>query len=231
MTSPVTRTDFAANVASVRERVAGACSRAGRDPATVTLIAISKTFGPDAILAVFEAGITDFGENRVQEAVPKLEAVRSAVGPQAAVLTAHFVGNLQTNKVRSALGAFDILHAVDSERLLRAIDAAATSPVRLMIEVNVSGEATKYGIAPAELPALLAVARTLPNVAAEGLMTVAPLLSTPEAARPFFRQLAELAREHGLPSLSMGMTGDFEVAIEEGATHIRVGRAIFGERA
>ena len=231
MTAPARPDVIAANVASVRARIARACERAGRDPSSVTLITVTKTFGPEAVLSAVEAGVTDIGENRVQEALPKLEAVRAALGPQSSVLVTHLIGHLQTNKVRAALGAFDILHAVDSERLLRAIDATATRPARLMIEVNVSGEATKYGIAPAGLPALLAAAGSLSNVRIEGLMTVAQRVADPEAARPVFRQLAALASDHSLQSLSMGMTEDFEVAIEEGATHIRVGRAIFGERA
>lgn len=231
MTAPALATVVARNVAAVRERIARACERAGRDPHEVTLVAVSKTFGPEAILAAFESGVTDFGENRVQEAIPKFEAVHSVLGPQPSALVTHLVGHLQTNKVRAALGAFAILHAVDSERLLRAINAAATSPVRLMIEVNVSGEATKYGIPPAQLPVLLGTAASLRNVRVEGLMTVAPRVSDPAETRPVFRELANLAPKHGLESLSMGMTEDFEVAIEEGATHVRVGRAIFGDRA
>ena len=231
MTAPPSASTIARNVAAVRNRITRACERAGRDPAEVTLVAVSKTFGPEAILAALEAGVTDFGENRVQEAIPKFEAVHSVLSPQSSVLTTHLVGHLQTNKVRAALGAFAILHAVDSERLLRAINAAATSPVRLMIEVNVSGEASKYGIPPKDLPVLLGTARSLSNVRVEGLMTVAPRVSDPEDARPVFRKLASLARDHALPSLSMGMTEDFEAAVEEGATHVRVGRAIFGERA
>ncbi|MEX0784600.1 MAG: YggS family pyridoxal phosphate-dependent enzyme [Dehalococcoidia bacterium] len=230
MTAPATSATIAANVAVVRERIAHACERAGRDPSGVTLIAVSKTFGPEAILAALDAGITDFGENRIQEALTKFEAVRSMPQTRDLGLRTHLVGHLQTNKVRAAVGAFDILHAVDSERLLRTIDTAATSPARLMIEVNVSGEATKYGIAPAALPALLRVGEDLPNVRIEGLMTIAPRAADPEDARPVFAQLASLAKEHGLPFLSMGMTEDFEVAISEGATHVRVGRAIFGER-
>jgi pyridoxal phosphate enzyme (YggS family) len=220
---------IAANVASIRGRILRACEHAGRDPSSVTMVAVTKTFGAEAILSAVEAGIADIGENRVQEALPKFEAVRSALGPDSRVTT-HLVGHLQTNKVRAAVQAFDILHAVDSERLLRAIDTAAIGPVRLMIEVNVSGEATKYGIAPADLPVLLGVARELRNARVEGLMTVAPRVSEAEAARPVFRQLTALSREHGLAWLSMGMTDDFEVAIEEGATHVRIGRAIFGAR-
>ena len=131
MTALTPTSTIAANVRAVRARIAAACERAGRDPASVTLIAVSKTFGPDAVLAAVDAGITDFGENRVQEAIPKFEVVRSQLGARSSELRTHLIGHLQTNKVRVALGAFAILHAVDSERLLRAIDSAATAPVRL----------------------------------------------------------------------------------------------------
>ncbi len=222
---------IATNVAAVRARIERASERGGRDPSGITLIAVSKTHGPAAILAAIDAGVTDFGENRVQEAIPKFEKVYSVLSSQSPFLVTHLVGNLQRNKVRAAFGTFAILHAIDSERLLLAIDAAASAPVRLMIEVNVSAEPTKHGIAPGELPTLLSVARGLPNVRVLGLMTVAPSVGNPEDARPVFRELARLAREHDLPSLSMGMSEDFEVAVEEGATHVRVGRAIFGERS
>ena len=144
--------------------------------------------------------------------------------------TWHLVGHLQTNKARAALDAFDILHAVDSERLLRTISAAATRRASVMIEVNVAGEQTKFGVAPAEVAPLLRVASGLHEVSVTGLMTVAPHVANAEEVRPVFRTLRELAEANGLASLSMGMTDDFEVAIEEGATHVRVGRAIFGER-
>ncbi|MGH7751659.1 MAG: YggS family pyridoxal phosphate-dependent enzyme [Gemmatimonadales bacterium] len=230
MTPVESRAAVAANVAAVRGRIARACERVGRDASEVTLVAVSKTFGPECMVAAAEAGVREFGENRVQEALPKFEAVRTALGGSFDRLTTHLVGHLQTNKVGPAIGGFDILHAVDSERLLRAINAAATAAVRVMIEVNVSGESTKYGIAPGELRPLLAVARELPCIRVEGLMTVAPRMDDPGDVRPVFRTLARLGREHGLPLLSMGMTEDFEVAIEEGSTHVRVGRAIFGER-
>ncbi len=216
-------------VASVRGRIEAACARSGRNSASVTLIAVSKTHPPEAVLAAWEAGITQFGENRVQEALAKMDALAATSGAPGAA-NFHLIGHLQSNKVRASAGRFAILHAVDSERILRAIDAAATVPQRVMLEVNVAADPAKFGMTPAVVPAILAVATTLPNVRVEGLMTVAPLVSNPEDARPCFRQLRQLADEHGLPSLSMGMTGDYEVAIEEGATHVRVGRAIFGER-
>jgi len=197
----------------------------------VTLVAVSKTWPAATVLAAMEAGLRDFGENRVQEGVAKAAAVALASAGRASDdPTWHLVGHLQTNKVGAALGTFAILHAVDSERLLRAIDAAASQPVPLMIEVNVAAEPTKYGIAPEQLPGLLAAARALPRIEARGLMTVAPRVPAPEEARPVFRELRTLAARNGLEELSMGMTEDFEVAIEEGATHIRVGRALFGER-
>ncbi len=231
MSTAVARDALRENLVAVRGRIARACERAGRSPAEVTLIAVTKTWQAEVVVGAMEAGLSDFGENRVQEGVAKAAEVRTAAGGLGLPApTWHLIGHLQTNKVRAALGTFAILHAVDSERLLRAIDAAATHPTALMIEVNVAAEPTKYGIAPEELPGLLAVARELPNVRVTGLMTVAPQASDAEAVRPVFRQLRRLAAEQGLQHLSMGMTGDFEVAIEEGATHIRVGRALFGER-
>lgn len=224
--------EVAARVAAVRERVARACARVGRDPAEVRLIAVSKTFGPEAVVEALAAGVTDFGENRVQEALGKqaavaeLAAVRGLSGP-----TWHLVGHLQSNKARAAVGAFAILHGIDSVRLLDVLDRWAPSrPVRVLLEVNVAGEATKFGLAPSELPAVVAHARELVGVELAGLMTVAPRVTDPEEVRPVFRRLAALARDHGLRELSMGMTDDFEVAIEEGASMVRVGRAIFGER-
>ncbi len=231
MSALVTHDAIRLNLLAVRKRIAGACERAGRSSADVTLIAVTKTWPAEVVVEAMAAGLSDFGENRVREGVAKAAEVGMlACHSGLAVPTWHLVGHLQTNKVRAALGTFGILHAVDSERLLRAIDAAATHPTALMIEVNVAAEPTKYGIAPEHLPALLAVARDLPNIRVTGLMTVAPLAADAEAVRPVFRRLSTLAAEHGLEHLSMGMTGDFEVAIEEGATHIRVGRALFGER-
>jgi hypothetical protein len=221
---------IAGRTEAVRARIVAACERSGRDPAEVTLVAVSKTHPATDVVAAFEAGLTDFGENRVQEGVAKFAEVAQLLGGRYSGLVPHLIGHLQTNKVRAALGSFAILHAVDSERLLRAIDAAATTAVRVFIEVNVSGEPTKFGVVPGALRALVETASGLPRIRLEGLMTVAPLSADPEQVRPIFRALRSLAVEHGLLSLSMGMTDDFEVAIEEGATHVRVGRAIFGER-
>lgn len=219
---------FAERLAAVRARIARAAERAGRDPAEVTLIAVTKTHPADAVIAALQAGLTDFGENRVHEGVAKAAEVAASGPTQTPVW--HLIGHLQTNKVRAALGAFAILHSVDSERLLRAISGAATSPVEVFLEVNVAAEPQKYGVDPRELPALVALARHLPNIHLRGLMTVAPHVENMELARPVFRQLRELAERNQVRELSMGMTNDFEVAIEEGATHVRVGRALFGER-
>jgi pyridoxal phosphate enzyme (YggS family) len=231
MTAAMSVSTISANVATVRGRIERACERAGRSPGDVTLIAVTKTLPAETVVAALDAGLTDLGENRVQEGVAKAGAIALATrGSQRPDPTWHLIGHLQTNKVGAALGTFAILHAVDSERLLRAIDAHANHAIPLMIEVNVAAEPTKYGILPDQLPSLLDVARGLANVRVTGLMTVAPRAVEAEAVRPVFRELRELARRNGLEHLSMGMTGDFEIAIEEGATHIRVGRALFGER-
>ena len=210
-------------VNQVRARIAQACDRVGRDPSLVTLIAASKTQDFTAIQAAIDAGIGDFGENRVQEALEK----RALFADQPRW---HLIGHLQSNKVKPAAGRFAILHGIDSERLVRAVAGASSAEQPVMIEVNASGEESKHGVAPVDLADLVKIARSLPNVSLEGLMTVAPRCDHAEQVRAVFRQLHELSEEHGLVSLSMGMTDDFEVAIEEGATHVRVGRAIFGER-
>ncbi len=228
MTAPSAVPGIVANLQRVRGRIAAACERTGRDAASVTLIAVTKTWPAETVRSALAAGVTDIGENRVQEASSKAAelALLADTAP-----TWHLIGHLQTNKVREALRTFSVIHSVDSERLLRAIDAAAETPVTVFLEVNVSGEESKFGLDPSELPSMVELARPLPNIHLTGLMTVAPRVADPELARPVFRALAGLAREHALPHLSMGMTEDFEVAIEEGATHVRVGRAIFGERA
>ncbi len=220
---------IASRIEAIRARIRAACERAGRDPASITVIAVSKTRPASAIVEAWHAGIVDFGENRVQEAVPKFAEVRELLGAGPAPAF-HLVGHLQTNKAGLAVRNFSLLHSIDSERLLIAVGVAATGPTRILLEVNVSGEASKFGVAPAELPALAVLARNLPNVHLEGLMTVAPIVDNPEEARPVFREMRALAQRLGLSTLSMGMTDDFEAAIEEGATHVRIGRAIFGER-
>ncbi|MDE3095178.1 MAG: YggS family pyridoxal phosphate-dependent enzyme [Chloroflexota bacterium] len=217
---------LAARIAAVRARIEAACARAGRDPGAVTLVGVSKTHSAATIAAAHAAGLRDFGENRVQEAGPKIESLRAAgVSP-----VWHLVGHLQTNKVRAALGLFAILHGVDSERLAAAISRAAPRPVRVFLQVNVAEEASKHGADPAAAPALAERIARLPNVDLAGLMTVAPRADNPEDVRPVFQRLRMLRDALGLRDLSMGMTDDFEVAVEERATLVRVGRAIFGER-
>jgi pyridoxal phosphate enzyme (YggS family) len=218
--------DVAANVTVVRSRIEQAARRAGRDPGDITLVAVSKTQPAAAILEAYRAGLRDFGENRVQEAGEKIAVLRA----QGCAPRWHLIGHLQTNKVKVALDLFDILHSVDSIRLAETIAKHAHGPVAVLVEVNVAGEPTKFGVAPESVPELVQRLRQLPNLDVRGLMTVAPRVDDPEDARPFFRQLRGLGEALGLQELSMGMTEDFEVAIEEGSTLVRVGRAIFGPR-
>ncbi len=227
-------TTIAQRIAEVRAVIARACERAGRDPSEVLLVGASKTQPASAIRDAIAAGLADFGENRADELEAQVEAARVAgIQPNW-----HFIGHLQRNKVREVVPAISALHSLDStaliaeiERRREALDAAgATLPLPCYLEVNVAGEAQKQGIAPADVPALLAAAEASPVVTVVGLMTVAPLVPDPEQVRPVFRALRELAQAHGLKGLSMGMTDDYPVAIEEGATLVRVGRAIFGER-
>ena len=219
-------TDIAANLRRVRERVDAACRHAGHSPDEVTVVGVSKGFPASAVVEAWQAGLRDIGENRVQEAATKIAAATA----QGARPRWHLVGHLQTNKVKTALGLFDIIHSVDSLHLAEAISRAAAKPVVVLLELNVSGETSKYGLTPEEVEPALAKVRALPNIDVQGLMTVAPLVDDPEKARPVFRRLRDLARALGLPQLSMGMSDDFEVAVEEGATMIRIGRAIFGSR-
>jgi len=214
------------NVRYVERSIAGACERAGRSPDDVTLIAVTKTIGIPAIEAAFNAGIRNFGENRVQEAQPKIEQLAS-LRPS---LIWHMVGHLQTNKAKTAMDIFDIIHSVDSLRLAETLSQHSQSKLPVLIEVNVSGEATKSGFLLPEADEAVKRIGRLPNIEVGGLMTIAPWGSDAEEVRPIFRRLRQLGDALGLRHLSMGMTDDFEVAIEEGATLVRIGRAIFGER-
>lgn len=216
----------AERVASLRARIAAAALRAGRAPSDVLLIAVSKTQPPAAIAEAIAAGIQAIGENRVQEAAPKIEALRvSHPG-----VRWHLVGHLQRNKAAAAVQLFDMLHGVDSEPLARAMSARATRTVPILLEVNVAGEATKFGVRPQDAARLAERIGALPHLELQGLMTVAPQVDHPEEVRPVFRALRELRDAIGLRELSMGMTEDFEIAIDEGATMVRIGRAIFGPR-
>jgi pyridoxal phosphate enzyme (YggS family) len=227
---------IAERVAAVRERIARAATRASRSPADVTLVAVTKTHPEEAVRAAFEAGVRDFGENRVQEAEPKVAATADLAG---AGLRWHLVGHLQSNKARRAVGMFGLVHSVDSldlGRRLARIGAETARPVRALVQVDLAGESTKSGLPEAEvLPALEAL-RGVEGLLVEGLMVLPPYLEDPEEVRPYFRRLRALgarARAAGLLAggeLSMGMSHDFEAAIEEGATIVRVGTAIFGVR-
>ncbi len=223
---------IADNVRRVRERIAAAAERAGRSGGDVELLAATKGRSVAEIEEAVRAGVRAIGENRVQEAAAKFPALRGRV-------SMHMIGHLQRNKVRSALGIFDLIHSVDSVRLAEEIEreaARAGGEARVLIEVNVSGEEQKFGVAPDGLPALLDAAAGLAHIRVEGLMAMAPFSEDAEASRPFFRRLrrlaAEAAREERprveMLRLSMGMTQDFETAVEEGATIVRVGAAIFG---
>lgn len=225
-TAEATQQQIAVNLARVQARIAMAAARAGRNPADVTLIAVTKTFDAATVAAAIAAGVRDIGENRVQEAEAK-QAALVAVSPRPVW---HLIGHLQTNKVRTALRTFDILHSVDSLRLAEAINRGAAAPVPVLLEVNVGGEASKFGFIPEETAAAVEQVRRLANLDLRGLMTVAPAADDPQEVRPVFRRLRELRDAAGLAELSMGMTHDFEVAVEEGATMVRVGRAIFGGR-
>jgi pyridoxal phosphate enzyme (YggS family) len=218
--------DIGARLDDVRSRIAAACDRAARDPDSVTLVAVSKTHAAPKIRDAYAAGQRHFGENRVQEGAAKIDELRAA----GIVPTWHLLGHLQTNKVKAALGLFDILHGVDSERLASVISARAEAPVRIFLEVNVAGEDTKSGVAPSAAASVAEAIGRIPNIELMGLMTVAPMVDDPEDVRPVFRTLRELRDAIGLAELSMGMTDDYEVAVEEGATFVRVGRAIFGPR-
>lgn len=217
----------AANIAAVRARIAHAAEQAGRDAGEITLVGISKTHPAASVRAAFDAGLRDFGENRVQEASAKIDELRAAnVLPRW-----HLVGHLQRNKVAAAVDRFDILHSIDSIRVAEAINERAAIPVRVLIEVNIGGEASKLGVAPIEASALAANIAKMRQLDLVGLMTVAPRVDDPEDVRPVFRRLRELRDAIGLRELSMGMTDDFDVAVSEGSTLVRVGRAIFGDRA
>ncbi len=211
----------------VRERIAAACRRAGRSPEDVTLVGVSKGFPAAAIEEALAAGLREVGENRVQEAAAKIQALAA----KGLMPRWHLIGHLQTNKAKIAADLFGIIHSVDTVRLAQELSRRASEPVPILLEVNVGQEATKFGFDTTEVASALSAITTLPNLDVRGLMTVAPETDDPDTLRPLFQRLAGLREELDLRELSMGMTGDFEVAIEEGATMVRVGRAIFGPRS
>lgn len=220
-----------ANLTRTRERIASAARRAGRNPEDVLLVAVTKTVGVAEAQALVEAGAADLGENRVQEGLRKQEALA------ALPIRWHMIGRLQTNKVNKVVNRFFWIHSLDRLKLAEAISrsaVAAECEMNVLLQVNTSGESSKAGFAPEALGEALPRLSELPGLRVSGLMTMAPLLDEPEGTRPCFRRLRELRDEHGprypeLTHLSMGMTQDFEIAIEEGATMVRIGTALFRE--
>jgi PLP dependent protein len=228
---------IAARVAAVRERIARAAARAGRKPEDVTLVAVSKTFPVDAVREGFAAGLRDFGENKVQEAEGKARALTDL---RARGLRLHLVGHLQKNKAKKAVAIFDMVQSIDGLELARDLERCAAQQgkvVRALVQVDLAGEETKFGLAESLLFPALEKLRGFKSLPVHGLMVLPPFAEAPEQSRPFFRRLRDLrdraVRESLLlgSELSMGMSHDFDVAVEEGATIVRVGTAIFGERA
>ncbi len=218
------RSGIASRLDAVRQRIAAAAGRAGRFPGAITLVAVSKRKPPEDIVAAYEAGQRDFGENYVQEFERKAAALPDLPGARF-----HMIGRLQRNKVKRAAGLFATVHTLDSVRLAERLDRFAAD-LEVFLEVKLSREQSKAGMDPPSLPAVLEAAAAAPGLRLAGLMTMPPWSADPEDSRPYFRHLRELAAPHGISGLSMGMSHDLEVAIEEGATHVRVGTAIFGKR-
>lgn len=222
------------NLQNVESRIQAACERAKRSREEVTLISVSKTKPVDMLQAVYDAGSRDFGENKVQEMCDKMELLPKDI-------RWHMIGHLQTNKVKYIVGRIALIHSVDSLRLAEEIEKQAAKQeiiVPILIEVNIAEEKSKFGIRKEETIALVRAAAALPHIRIEGLMTIAPFVENPEDNRAYFRAIKQLSVDIAgenidnvtMKSLSMGMTGDYEVAIEEGATMVRVGTGIFGER-
>jgi len=211
----------------LRGRIESACRRSNRDVSEVKLIAVTKNLASPVIRATYDCGLRDFGENRIQESISKyveLADIRQR-------LTLHFMGHLQTNKARDALQSVDIIHSIDTVRLALLLNEKASRPMPAFLQVNLAGEQTKYGFPRGELDRAVDTISALGKIKILGLMTIAPLCSDAEEVRPLFADLRGLNLAYGFKELSMGMTDDFEVAVEEGATMIRIGRAIFGERS
>lgn len=226
MESPLDHTDVAAYLAEVKASIDAACKKAGRSPEQVTLVAVSKTHGADRVRAALLAGHRVFGENRVQEAEDKWPALRSEFPD----LTLHLIGPLQTNKVKHAVATFDVVETVDREKLARALArefVAQDKHLPVFIQINTGEEEQKAGVAPADADAFIALCQGELGLDVRGLMCIPPLNEEPAM---HFALLGKIAARNGLAGLSMGMSGDFECAIDLGATHVRVGTAIFGAR-
>jgi PLP dependent protein len=219
-----------ANLTSVQLAIVRSAERVGRDPREVVLVAVTKTFPVERIREAMTLGLRRFGENRVQEALPKIEEI----GP--ADVDWHLIGHLQTNKIKFIDGRFQMVQSVDSIGLAEALDRRLRSPLDVLIEINVAEEPQKTGALPADLSGIAAAVNAAPRLRLQGLMTVAPMVADEEQVRPIFRRLRalrdETSRQLGLPLpvLSMGMTDDYAIAVEEGATMLRLGRALFGPR-
>lgn len=221
------------NVSLIYKRMSHAAMRAGRNPEEVMLVAVTKTVDAGRIREAVDAGVRVFGESKVQEAAGKIEELREAGELAGLNIIWHMVGHLQKNKAGAAVEVFDLIHSLDSVDLagLLGRHAARRGKLqRVLIQVKLSEEESKYGVAEEEVAGLLRATEAMENLRIEGLMTIPPFFDDPERARPFYRRLKAIAGEHGLRELSMGMTNDFEAAIEEGATMVRIGTAIFGER-
>jgi PLP dependent protein len=219
-----------ANLQAIRQTIAGSAERAGRDPKEIVLVAVTKGFSAERIREALAVGLRILGENRVQEALSKIDEI----GP--ANVDWHLIGHLQTNKVKFIDGRFQMVQSLDSVGLTETLDRRIQSPLDVLVEVNVAEEPQKTGVVPADLPAVAAAVNAAEHLRLRGLMTVAPMVDDPEATRPVFRQLRALrdktSQQLGLelPVLSMGMTDDYAIAVEEGATMLRLGRALFGPR-
>jgi pyridoxal phosphate enzyme (YggS family) len=214
-----------ARMEEVERRIEAAVRRAGRRREEITLVAVTKMFPASTVRAAYEAGLRDFGENYVREFQGKRPDLADLPGARF-----HFIGHLQSNKAQRAAGLFDVIQTVDSPKLARRLSQAAGRELEVMLEVKLGGEEAKSGARPEDLPALIETLVGCPNLRLTGLMTMPPWSDAPEESRPYFRALRELGVRHGLAGLSMGMSHDLEVAIEEGATRVRVGSAIFGPR-
>ncbi len=230
MSTDAILSDSTAGLAAVRREIAEACATAGRRPEEVTLVAVSKTFGPEAIVPVIAAGQRVFGENRVQEALAKWPPLRETQALAPAGLELHLIGPLQSNKAREAVGLFDAIHSIDRPSVCRAVAKEIERQGRhptLFVEINTGAEPQKAGVLPQDADAFIAACRDEYGLAISGLMCIPP---HDEAPAPHFALTAKIAARNGLPLLSMGMSADFAIAIRFGATHVRVGSAIFGHR-
>lgn len=213
---------IADNIQKIRSGISKACERSNRNPDDVLLIAVTKYTSKEAIIAAYNSGIVNFGENRIQDARDKILSLSTIIRP-----TWHMIGHLQTNKAKLATELFSYIHGVDSVKLAEDLNHHTSNKLKILIQVNISQEPTKSGCSIDEYTSTIDKICKLPNLDILGLMTIAPIVTNPEEARPVFHKLRELSECYNFKHLSMGMTDDFEVAIEEGATMVRIGRAIF----